>query len=60
MSMYIRIKRKNQTMFLHVESSSNFGDVKKRIAVNFSMDPTHIMLIGNDKVIFKGQIACKI
>ena len=37
-------------MFLHVESSSNFADIKKRIAVNYSMDPAQIMLIGNDRV----------
>lgn len=50
MSMYIRIKRKNQTMFLHTESSSNFADIKKKIATNFNMDVAHIMLLGNDKV----------
>ena len=50
MSMYIRIKRRNQTMFLHTESSSNFADIKKKIAANFNMDVAHIMLLGNDKV----------
>jgi hypothetical protein len=37
-------------MFLHTESSSNFADIKKKIAANFSMDVAHIMLLGNDKV----------
>jgi hypothetical protein len=50
MSMYIRIKRKNQTTFLHVESSSMFSEIKRRIAVNYSMEPANIMLFGNDKV----------
>jgi hypothetical protein len=50
MSMYIRIKRNNQTLFLHVESSNNFLEIKKRIAVNYVVDPSQIMLLGNDKV----------
>ena len=37
-------------MFLHVEPSNNFGDIKKRIAANFNMDASHIMLLANDKV----------
>ena len=50
MSMYIRVKRNNQTLFLHVESSNNFLEIKKRIAVNYIVDPSQIMLLGNDKV----------
>jgi hypothetical protein len=50
MSMYIRVKRNNQTLFLHVESSNNFLEIKKRIAVNYVVDPSQIMLLGNDKV----------
>ena len=55
MSMYIRIKRRNQTMFLHVEPSSSFADIKKRIAQNNNMDVTNIMLVANDKVV---ECAC--
>ena len=50
MSMYIRVKRNNQTLFLHVESSNNFLEIKRRIGVNYVVDPSQIMLIGNDKV----------
>lgn len=50
MSMYIRVKRNNQTLFLHVESSNNFLEIKKRIGVNYVVDPSQIMLLGNDKV----------
>ena len=49
MSMYIRIKRRNQTVFLHVEQSSSFADIKKRLGQNFNMDSSSIMLIANDK-----------
>ena len=38
MSMYIRLKRKNQTVFLHVEPSSTFGQIKVRLGENFDMD----------------------
>ena len=53
MSMYVRLKRKNQTIFLHVEPSNSFGQIKSRIAeiVGIS-DPTKIMLLANDKVSF--------
>lgn len=44
MTMYIRLKRKNQTMFLHVEPSDNFGNIKTRIAENFNMEPGSIAL----------------
>ena len=37
-------------MFLHVEPSSSFADIKKRIAANFNMDSSAIMLVANDKV----------
>jgi hypothetical protein len=33
-------------MFLHVEPSSSFADIKKRIAANFNMDSSAIMLVG--------------
>lgn len=49
MSMYIRLKRKNQTVFLHVEPSSTFGQIKLRLGENFDMDADKIMLMANDK-----------
>eukprot|EP01031_Cornospumella_fuschlensis_P031410 gene31410-37968_t len=50
MSMYIRLKRKNQTIFLHVEPSNSFGQIKARIAEILNMpDPNRIQLIANDK-----------
>ena len=50
MSMYVRFKRKNQTVFLHVEPSSTFQQIKVRLGENFDMDPEKIMLWANDKV----------
>jgi hypothetical protein len=50
MSQYIRLKRKNQTIFLHVEPSNSFGIIKQRVAEILSMpDPSKIMLVGPDK-----------
>ena len=49
MSMYIRLKRKNQTVMLHVEPSSTFQQIKVRLAENFDMDPNNIVLWANDK-----------
>ena len=51
MTMYIRLKRKNQTIFLHVEPSNTFAQIKQKISEIFSMDASHIMLFANDKVI---------
>lgn len=51
MSMYIRLKRKNQTIFLHVEPSNSFGQVKTRVAEILGVaDASKIMLVANDKV----------
>lgn len=50
MSMYIRFKRKNQTLFLHAEPSNNFSQLKARIGEILSVDPSRIMIIGSDKV----------
>jgi hypothetical protein len=52
MSMYIRLKRKNQTIFLHVEPSNSFGQVKSRVGEIIGSDPTKIMLVASDKVFF--------
>ena len=48
--MYVRFKRRNQTVFLHVEPSSTFQQVKVRLAENFDMAPENIILFANDKV----------
>jgi ribosomal protein L23 len=50
MTMYIRLKRKNQTVFLHVEPSDNFFQIKQRVAENFNIEPSGIMLFAQDKV----------
>jgi len=48
--MYIRLKRKHQTMFLHVEPSNTFSQIKARIAEVLSIaDPSSIMLVASDK-----------
>jgi len=47
--MYIRFKRRNQTVFLHVEPSQTFGMVKSRLSENFNVDVNGIMLIANDR-----------
>jgi hypothetical protein len=50
MSQYIRLKRRNRTVFLHVEPSDNFGSIKQRLAGIFEVDHTHIMLLNEAKV----------
>ena len=49
MSMYIRLKRKNQTVFMHVEPSDSFGSVKQRVAELFAVETGNVMLIADDK-----------
>jgi len=49
MSLYIRVKRKNQTVFLHVEPSNTFGQIKQRLAENFQLTPEQILLMHSDK-----------
>jgi uncharacterized protein YcgL (UPF0745 family) len=49
MSLYIRFKRKNQTVFLHCEPSQTFASVKARLAENFGLEPANIVLFANDK-----------
>lgn len=48
--MYIRLKRKNQTVFLHIDPADNFSQIKQRIATIFHLEPTAIMLLASDKV----------
>jgi hypothetical protein len=50
MSQYIRCKRKNQTVFLHVETFTTFQEIKKQLGDNFSVEPEKIMLWASDKV----------
>ena len=47
---YLRIKRKNQTMFLHVEPSDSFGVVKKQVAEILEMDSGSILFYAPDRV----------
>jgi uncharacterized protein YcgL (UPF0745 family) len=50
--MYIRLKRKNQTVFLHVDASENFSQIKQRLATLFSKRPNEIMIYADpDKVL---------
>jgi ribosomal protein L23 len=49
--MYIRLKRKNQTVFLHIDPSDNFFQIKQRIAEMFNLDTAAVTLISGDKVI---------
>jgi len=48
----VRLKRKNQTMFLHVEPSHSFLQIKQRIGEYFKMDASSIMFYASDKVSF--------
>ena len=50
MTMYIRLKRRNQTIFLHIDPADNFFQIKQRTATLFAVDPANIMLIAADKV----------
>ena len=55
--MYIRLKRRNQTVFFQVDPSDNFQSIKIRIGALFQREPTAIYLIGPDKVFFKIYIS---
>lgn len=49
--MYIRLKRKNQTVFLHVDASENFAQIKQRLATLFNKKPNEILVYADaDKV----------
>lgn len=48
--MYLRLKRKSQTIFLHVEPSNTFAQIKQRVAEMLAIsDSSTIMLVANDK-----------
>jgi hypothetical protein len=49
MTMYIRLKRRNQTVFLHIDMADNFYQIKQRVAELYALDPSNIQLIGSDK-----------
>mmetsp|Transcript_4053 Transcript_4053/g.6282 ORF Transcript_4053/g.6282 Transcript_4053/m.6282 type:complete len:107 (-) Transcript_4053:145-465(-) len=49
MTMYVRLKRKNQTVFLHLDGADNFFQVKSRLGDIFGMEPEKIQLIASDK-----------
>ena len=49
MTMYIRVKRKSQTVFLHAEPSDNFGSIKHRLGGLLSMEPSQLQLLGIDR-----------
>ena len=49
--MYIRLKRKNQTVFLHIDPSDNFSQIKQRVGVLFRKEQNEIMLFASDKVV---------
>ena len=51
--MYIRLKRKNQTIFMHIDPADNFSQIKQRIGTIFHMEPNAVMLLAGDKVCFK-------
>ena len=50
MSMYIRLKRKNQSVFMHVEPSDSFSSIKDRVAELFGQESGNVMLYADDKV----------
>lgn len=44
MSLYVRIKRKTATVFLHVEPPETFAQIKERCGQVFSTPPSEINL----------------
>uniref|UniRef100_A0AAV1TMQ5 Ubiquitin-like domain-containing protein n=1 Tax=Peronospora matthiolae TaxID=2874970 RepID=A0AAV1TMQ5_9STRA len=44
MGPYIRVKRRNQTVFLDVQPTESFRSVKEKIGVLFHLPPTSIQL----------------
>ena len=57
MTMYVRLKRRNQTIFLHIDMADNFYQIKQRVGEIYAMDPSNIQLIGADKVISKNLLS---
>ncbi|KAG5182706.1 hypothetical protein JKP88DRAFT_220709 [Tribonema minus] len=48
MSMYVRLKRKSTTIFLHVEPSDNFQSIKQRAAPLLKTEPGQIGLFTSE------------
>mmetsp|Transcript_17070 Transcript_17070/g.25246 ORF Transcript_17070/g.25246 Transcript_17070/m.25246 type:complete len:95 (-) Transcript_17070:125-409(-) len=48
MSMYLRLKRKNATLFLYVEPTSEFREIKSKIGDLIKVDPNTIGLFGSE------------
>mmetsp|Transcript_15639 Transcript_15639/g.26068 ORF Transcript_15639/g.26068 Transcript_15639/m.26068 type:complete len:104 (+) Transcript_15639:62-373(+) len=49
MPMHVRLKRKNQTMFLHVDPADNFYQLKTRVGEIHGLEPEKIQILGPDK-----------
>lgn len=49
MTMYVRVKRRNETVFLWASPSDTFAHVKQRIADIHSMEASCVNLYANDK-----------
>lgn len=49
MTMYIRLKRQNETAFLWASPTDTFAQLKARAADIYNKEPSCIMLIANDK-----------
>lgn len=47
---YVRIKRKQQTIFLHVEQTETVQGVKRQVGEIVGQNPADIRLYGSDKV----------
>lgn len=48
--MHVRLKRKNQTIFLHVDPADNFFQIKTRVGEIHSIEAEKIQILGSDKV----------
>ena len=48
--MHVRLKRKNQTIFLHVDPADNFFQLKTRVGEIHGMEPEKVQILGPDKV----------
>lgn len=49
MTLYIRLKRQNETLFLWASPSDTFAQIKSRVAEIHNKEPSCIMLLANDK-----------
>mmetsp|Transcript_21447 Transcript_21447/g.25354 ORF Transcript_21447/g.25354 Transcript_21447/m.25354 type:complete len:98 (-) Transcript_21447:244-537(-) len=48
--MFVRVKRKNYTIFLHVEPSDNFATVKTKCGEVFGVPPSYVGLFTENEV----------